>query len=59
MRRRSWGFIYGIAIVIFIGGLVFGVERSRYFPIFVAFCMTYGAAATALMMWAGRKSSKG
>jgi len=58
MRRKRWGIIYAVAIVIFFGGLVLGVERSRYFPLFVGFCMAYGAVATALMMWPERKSPK-
>ena len=58
MRRKPWGIIYGVAIVIFLGGILFDFEKSRYFPWFVAFCMAYGAAATALMMWPERKSPK-
>jgi len=41
-----------------LGGILFDFEKSRYFPWFVAFCMAYGAAATALMMWPERKSPK-
>lgn len=59
MRRKPWGIIYGVAAVIFFAGMLLAVQRSRYFPAFVVFCMVYGAAATALMLWPDRKSPKG
>lgn len=56
--RRVWGVVYGVAIVIFIGGYLLGVQSSRYFPLFVLFCMAYGVAATALMVWPDRNPRK-
>jgi hypothetical protein len=58
MKRnpRVWGIIYGVAIVIFVGGYLLDVQTSPYFVLFVLFCMAYGAAATALMLWPDRKS---
>ena len=59
MRRKPWGIIYGVAFLIFLAGFFLRVERSAYFPLFVAFCMAYGALTTALMMWPDRKSKGG
>jgi hypothetical protein len=58
MKRNAkvWRVIYGVAIVIFVGGILLDVQTSPYFTLFVLFCMLYGAAATALMMWPDRKS---
>ncbi len=60
MKRnlRAWGIIYGIAIIIFFGAFFLGVQTSPYFPFFVLFCMAYGAAATAYMMWPDRKAPR-
>ncbi len=44
--------IWGAALVIFFGGYFLGVQASPYFPLFVAFCMAYGAAVTAYWIFA-------
>jgi hypothetical protein len=45
-RKTIWTAIYVVAAIIFFGGYFAGVYKSPYFPIFVVFCMVYGAATT-------------
>jgi len=57
-KPESLGHNLGIAIINFFGAFFLGVQTSPYFPFFVLFCMAYGAAATAYMMWPDRKAPR-
>jgi hypothetical protein len=60
MRRlgKPWEIMYGIGILIFVGGWFLNVERSPYFPYFVVFLMAFGAVTTALIMRPDRQAPK-
>jgi len=55
-NQKVWVAIYSVAFVIFVGGWFGRVNESRYFPIFVAFCMLFGLAAN--IYWLRRRAGR-
>jgi hypothetical protein len=54
-NRTIWTLIYSFAFIIFFGGWFVGVQYSPYFPVFVVFCMVYGAGVAAFMWFSARR----
>lgn len=55
---KPWELMWGVGIIIGAAAWFLDVEKSPYFPVFVVFCMAYGAVAVGLMLKSERKSPK-